>query len=229
MAYFRISLVLLFASILTGCVSSNVYQSTSSLSPPVNPSVLILPADVEISLMNAGGNLEPRADWSESASKGLYAALEEFFFEKGVMPVSYAGATLADQDVDLIRQANINLDAIELAQVRGTMPGLRNYALTPDLLKNLEQYDADYAAFVMLRGSQASGGRVVVSLLAAVGGVSVAMGSASYRVALFDMRDGQVAWANFDAEALGELSKPAEASNEAWQKSFVKLFRDFPL
>jgi hypothetical protein len=43
------------------------------------------------------------------------------------------------------------------------------------------------------------------------------------------MRDGQVAWANFDAEALGELSKPAEASNEAWQKSFVQLFRDFPL
>jgi hypothetical protein len=214
---------------LSGCVSSNVYQSTTALSPPINPSVLVLPADVEISLMNAGGNLEPRADWSEAARKGLYAALEEYFFEKGVLPVSYEGEVLADRDVDVIRQANVNLDAIELAQVRGTMPGLRSYALTPELLENMEKYEADYAAFVMLRASQASGGRVAVGLLAAVGGISLEMGNASYRVAIFDLRDGQVTWANFDAEALGVLGNPAEASSEAWQKSFESLFRDFPL
>ena len=67
---------------LSGCVSSNVYQSTSALSPPINPSVLVLPADVEVSLMNAGGNLEPRADWSDAGRKGLYMALEEFFLRR---------------------------------------------------------------------------------------------------------------------------------------------------
>jgi hypothetical protein len=222
-------LVLTFSFLLTGCVSSNVYQSSSALSPPINPSVLLLPADVEVSLMNAGGNLEPRADWSSSARNGLHTALEEFFFEKGVMPISYEGETLADEDVDLIRQANITLDAIELAQVRGSMPGMRNYALTDDLVKNLDKYDADYAVFVMLRASQASGGRIAVGLLAAVGGVSLQMGNASYRVAIFDLRDGQVAWANFDLEALADLDKPAEAGTEKWLKSFEALFRDVPL
>lgn len=222
-----ISLGLLF---LTGCAATNrVYNSTTSLTPPLDSSVAILPADVEISLLNAGGNLEPRAEWSAAAAAGLYSALEEFFFEKGIMPISYGAETISDDDVDVIRQANINLDAIELSQARGSMPGLREYALTDDIVNNLEKYNADYALLVMLRASQASGGRQVVGILAAIGGVAIDMGSASYRVALFDLRDGQVAWANFDPVALGGLGNPAEATNEQWQKSFETLFEDFPL
>ena len=224
-------LVLTIFAILfgSGCATSNIYQSTTALSPPLDASVLILPADVEISLRNAGGNLEPRADWSMAASEGLYNALEEFFFDKGVMPISYSADTISDEDIDIIRQANINLDAIELAQVRGVMPGAREYALTSELVNNLIEYNADYAAFITLRASQASGGRIAVGILAAIGGISIEMDSASYRVALFDLRDGQVAWANFDPLALDALGNPADADNEKWQKSFEQLFREFPL
>ncbi len=222
-------ILIIFSLAATGCATNRVYNSTTTLSPPLNSSVILLPADIEISSINAGGNIEPRADWSESAASGLKAALEEFLFEKGVMPIPYGSEVLSDEDVDLIRQANINLDAIELAQTRGSMPGIREYALTEELTDNLGSYEADYALFVMLRSSHATGGRVAVAVLASIGGVALDTGSASYRVGLFDLRDGQVAWANFDPVALGGLANPSEATNAQWQRSFETLFQDFPL
>jgi len=215
--------------LLISCTSNKVYNSTTALSPPLNASVIILPPDFEISSLNAGGNREPQADWTAAAKSGFIAALEEFFFDRGVRPIPYGLENLSDEDVDLIRQANINLDAIELAQARGSMPGTREYSISDNLIAPLEKYDADYAIFAMIRSSHATGGRVAVAIIAGIGGVPVATGSASYRVALFDLRDGQVAWANFDPVALGGLGNPAEASNEQWQRSFETLFQDFPL
>ena len=225
----KLVLIAAIVFVASGCATSRVYQSSTALAPPLESSVLILPADVEVSLQNAGGGHEPRADWTETARNGLTAALEDFFINRGIRPVRYEGQTITDEDLDVIRQANINLDAIELAQTRGGVEGSRKYALTPELVDNLDEYDADYAVFVMLRSAHASGGRVAVAILAAVGGVSVPMGSASYRVALFDLRDGQVAWANFNSYALGQLGNPAKADNARWQKSFNSLFDEFPL
>jgi len=221
--------ILLLPLLVISCTTNRVYNSSTALSPPLNASVVLLPPDFEISSLNAGGNSEPQVEWTEAAKSGFLMSLEEFFFDKGIRPIPYGRDGLSDEDIDLIRQANINLDAIELAQARGAMPGTREYALSENLIETLEGYDADYALFAMVRSSHATGGRMAVAIIASIGGVPVSTGSASYRVALFDLRDGQVAWANFDPVALGGLGNPAEASNEQWQRSFETLFQEFPL
>ena len=225
-----ITLVASVALLVTGCATAptTIYKPTTAIPPPLEASVLVLPADVEMYQVSAGGNDELKADWSEAAREGLYEALEEFFFERGVRPIGYASDSLEDQDLAIIRQANINLDAIQLAQEGRAQPGMRQYALSPELTASLAEYDADYALFVMLRARKASAGRAVVRVLTR-GPLSFEILVGSYRVALFDLRDGQVAWANLDPEAWRGLGNPADADAAAWLKSFRVLFRDFPL
>lgn len=219
--------------VLGGCAGSpaTVFQSGTAMAPPLDASVLVLPADIVVSQVSVGGDDQPRADWTEAATESLNDALDEFFFNRGVMPVRYASDAIADEDLDIIRQANINLDAIQLAQQGDAMPGMREYALTPELTRSLEEYGADYAVFVMLRARQASAGRTAAR---AIGGIltntiSIEAIPDAYRVALFDLRDGQVVWANMDPAAYRGLGNPGEADTGRWLRSFETLFRGFPL
>ena len=218
-----------------GCAGSpstpSYFQSGSAMPVPLDASVLILPSDIEVSVVGVGGDAEPRADWSQAAAEGLNDALDEFFFNRGVMPVRYDHDAIADEDLDIIRQANVNLDAIQLAQQGGAMAGIREYALAPELTRNLEEYDADYAVFVMLRARQASAGRTATRVIGGLMGGQVTVGGNAipdaYRVALIDLRDGQFVWANIDPRQ--ELGNPGEADIERWLGSFEMLFRGFPL
>ena len=215
--------------VLGGCAGSpaTVFQSGTAMAPPLDASVLVLPADIVVSQVSVGGNNEPRADWTEAATESLNGALDEFFFNRGVMPVRYASDAIEDEDLDIIRQANINLDAIQLAQQGDAMPGMREYALTPELTRSLEEYGADYAVFVMLRARQASAGRTAARILR--NPISIESIPDAYRVALFDLRDGQVVWANMDPAAYRGLGNPGEADTGRWLRSFETLFRGFPL
>ena len=228
----KLAFIVAVAFVVSGCAVSRVYKSETVLAPPLESAVLILPADVEVSLQNASGELEPRADWTEAATTGLYNALEEFFFTRGVKPIRYKGEKIADRDVDIIRQINVNLDAIELAQTKG-VGGNRTYALSSDLVDNLDGYDADYAIFFMIRDSSPSGGRYAIAILAglaapgASAGITASRGA--YRVALFDLRDGQVAWANFSTAAGAGIVNPHKLKPKQWQRMFKSVFSEFPL
>ena len=224
---FPVVLIALIA--ISGCSTApTIYQSSNAAAPPLEASVLILPADIEIAEVSVGGNNEVKADWSDSAKQGFNGAIEEFFFTRGIRPVPYGADTLTDQDLAIIRQANVNLHAIQLAQAGGQMAGVREYALSPELLRSLEGYEADYAVFVMMRARKASAGRTAVRILTR-GPLSFEVLYGSYRAALFDLRDGQIVWANMDPQASSGLGNPANADTGRWLNSFETLFRKFPL
>jgi hypothetical protein len=225
----RSILLVIGALVLAACAApSRVYQSVDALAPPVEPSVLIIPPDVEISLRTAGGILEPRADWSEEVSSDLDESLRGYMFENDLRFVNY-GDTLKDEDVDTIHHLNVVLDAIELRQARKSVGGEREYALGETEIERLSAYGADYALVITLRASRASAGRQAVAFLAAVGGVPVETTTATFRAALIDLRDGHIKWANFDESALADIGDPVSANEKRWSKATKHLLRELPL
>ena len=216
-------------ALLVGCAApSKVYHSPDALAAPVQPAVLILPPDVLINVKTAGGTVEPRADWTETVSMKLGDALQQHLYENGVRFVEY-GPQLLDQDVGVIRQTNVLLDAIELSQLRNTIGGGREYRLGEDETSRLREFGTDYALLVVLRANRASGGRQAVAILAAIGGVAVETSSATFRSALIDMRNGHIKWANFDIAALADIGDPVDSDATRWGKAVEHLLREAPL
>ena len=72
------------------------------------------------------------------------------------------------------------------------------------------------------------GGRTAVAVFAAIGGVAVQTSDAQYRVAIFDVRDGQCIWANFDPMALPD-GNWIDADEEAWAEIIDKMYSGFSL
>ena len=223
-----------------GCAPTRVYQPKEALEPPQGAAVLILPVDAQLYLRNDEGGYEPEVAESAAAAAELSGALEAFLARMGLKPIKHgdgkqaeakAGASAgADADAmrDIARQANINLDAIETAQINpAAATSRREYALTSKRLDDLKEYQADYALFVMLRYTRtAAGAPIGIPLME--GEFALPRGAAAYRAALFDLRGGQLTWANFTPHALAQLP-PAQAIPAHWHWSFPPLFAKFPL
>ena len=220
--------------VLGGCAAQSlVYQSADAQSVPLEPTVLLLPPDVVISRLNAGGNAEPEADWSEAVSGALLASLREHFWSNGVEFVEY-GESLADEDMTMVRQLNTQLDAIELRLLKEkfrmtSLGGDRDYFLNENEIGHLQSHDKAYLLMVVLKANRATSGRVVTAVLASFAGASIETNSLQFRSALIDLRDGHVKWANFDDQALTELGDVLNADEKKWARAVEHLLRDFPL
>lgn len=226
---FKCVIVLPVLAILGACAApSQVYHSADALPAPIQPSLLILPSDVVISIKTAGGTVEPRADWTETVSANLGNALQEHLYNNGVRFVEY-GDQLLDQDVSIVRQTNVLLDAIELSQVKQMIGSGREYQLGESEVTRLQEFGTDYALLIVLRANRASGGRQAVAVLAAIGGVAVDTSSATFRSGLIDLRDGHIKWANFDPYALADIGDPVKSDNKRWAEAVAHLLREAPL
>ena len=216
---------------LAGCatVTSQVFHSPSSLTPPLSSKVLIFPPDVTIYLKNAGGNNEPRADWSGEVRKNLGTAITGYMFENGIQAVPYQQEQLKDEHIDVLRQATVMMDGVELSQRGGGIGSQRLYALSRDQIQKLTNFGADYLLVIALETEVASGGRQAVAFLGALAGATVTTSSARFRATLFDLRDGQLAWANVDSSALADIGNVVKANDEKWEKAVSHILSEFPL
>ncbi|MXY90079.1 MAG: hypothetical protein F4Y89_05990 [Gammaproteobacteria bacterium] len=218
--------------ILAGCatVTSNIYHSPSGQPPPLSSRILVMPPEVVVYLKNAGGNNEPRADWSDLVKYNLTDSIFEYMFENAVEVVPYPSESLLDEHVELIGQAAVMMDAIELSQYQGGATGVgRVYALSGDNIETISDIGADYVLVTELTSEVASTGRIAVAVLTAVAGVYTETSSAQFRVGLFDLRDGQIIWANNDRQALADIGNVVEASPQAWAGAIEHILSEFPL
>jgi hypothetical protein len=66
------------AAILAGCAAPAKRQTPElKREAGVTPNIVVMPLDVELSQLTAGGLEEPQAEWAEAAHKHMRAALEE--------------------------------------------------------------------------------------------------------------------------------------------------------
>ena len=218
-----------------GCVAS-VKKSVPDLSLRENTKqVLLMPMDIELSALTAGGVLEPNAAWTAEAKKYVHSAICEQISSK-------CGADVIDLESlsDQLNEEELKLQVqlIKLHEVVGQTI-LKHKYLQPFNLPNKknafdwtlgeksrflkEKFNADYALFIYLRDSYSTGGRVAVILVGAVFGVSVPGGQQVGFASLVDLKSGKVIWFNRLMRGVGDLRNEENADS-----SVELLLSDFP-
>ncbi len=213
--------VVCVALAVIGCAQTKTFVTSKELTQaPGTARVLLMPPDIELSEITAGGLHEPKAAWTKTAKGHVDAALDDVLAESGTRVVRYRAAN-PDQSFDK--------DHIQLVKLHEAVGGsiiLHKYisqfalptkkdrfdwSLGQDVAVLREDYDADYALFVLLRDSFVSGGRVAVIAIAAIFGFGVQDGTQIGFASLVDLRTGEVVWFNHLASGTGDLRKPESA------------------
>lgn len=191
---------------LAACATQSYYTSDSLRRESRQPRILMMPPDVELYEMTAGGSLEMNAEWTRQGHDNLTAAIRQRLSAVSAQFVEYRPPEEESQAADRLNQLQKLHGAVgstirryHLAQDSRlpTKKGAFDWTLGPDAQELGRYADADYALFVWVRDSYASPGRVVLQAAAALLlGAYVPGGMQFGHASLVDLRTGQVVWFN---------------------------------
>lgn len=196
--------------------------------------LVVVPADMELFALSAGGVLEPRADWTDAAHKNFRAALAARTDVMGPGTLE-----LKEADLDELGQLNALHGTVAEAVFRHhmvRMPALPtkndtlDWTLGDAVTPLRERTGADYALFFWVRDSYATAERkaamVAMTIVGAAFGVAIIPpgGQQVGYASLVDLKTGRIVWFNNLLRGSGDLreAQPAAESVEA-------LLRYFPL
>jgi hypothetical protein len=181
-----------------------------------------MPPDIECRELTATGLAEPKADWTAAARRNVEQALGDLFAARRAELRTYDASELSPgqrQRVDQIMKLH---DAVVRSIVTAdALPTKRDrfeWSLGPGVRSLKEEFGTDYALFVIVRDSYASGGRKVMmafSLLSALAGtfVPVEGGMLLGAASLVDLETGDVVWFNQVASETGDLRAEEPAAD----------------
>lgn len=185
---------------------------------PKNAKVVIMPTDIELFLVSAGGVAEPKADWTEAATRHFKAALVQKKKSLGVTSIE-----LTEKDVDDVAEVN----ALHAALARSisqhhfgpsvmslpTKDGKLDWSMGEPARAIKEKTGADYALFSWIRDSYASAERIAATIALAIVGIGIHPGGQQQGYAsLVDLNTGQIVWFNRLLRATGDLREPDKAA-----------------
>jgi hypothetical protein len=189
--------------------------------------LVILPADMELFSVSAGGVIEPRADWTDAAQRNFAEALKRQDQRLGA-GVTRMAPPQADEFAEITTLHRAVADAISIHHrdlVLPTKGGRLEWSLG-DAVRPLQQRTgADYALFTWVRDSYASPERKMAMLaLAALGAISLG-GEQNGYASLVDLHTGRVVWFNQLRRLWGDLreAEPATETVEALLEGFPAL------
>ena len=188
---------------------------------PKGTKVVVMPLDIELYSISAGGVPEPKADWTEQAHKNFREALKA---RNGIQGIELV--TLSERDADDFADINTLHGAVARAISLHhfgppnfnlpTKQGKLDWSLGDVVRAVKEKTGADYALFSWVRDSYASTERqatmavvAILSLGRYVPGGGLQMGYAS----LVDLNTGRVLWFNRLRRAAGDLRDPSKAAD----------------
>jgi hypothetical protein len=188
--------------------------------------LLILPADMELFSISAGGVVEPKADWTEAAQKNFVLALAKQRPRLGAK-VTELDTAQADEFAEITTLHRAVADAISLHHRNGllelaTKQKALDWSLGDAVRPLKERTGADYALFTWIRDSYASNERKAAMLgLALLGAISFGGEQVGY-ASLVDLNTGRIVWFNQLNRMTGDLRQPAPAVEtvEALLKGF---------
>ena len=195
------------------------------------PRVALMPLDVALSRVNAGGSQSPVAEWTTAAERNLTLALRLVAKRRGLMLRPAAEAVWRSEEFEQTRLLqNAVQTAVRTHQFGSSedrLPGKEGrlgWTLGQGALALRDRLQADYALFVYLRDSYSSTGRRVLTAAAALligyplsGGEQIGVAS------LYDLRDGNLVWVRELDRTTGDLRNREDAAETA-----EALLKDFP-
>lgn len=200
----------------------NANAQSKNLAPgftalPKQATVAIMPTDIELFAISAGGVLEPRADWTESAAKYFKVALI-----KKEKSLGLATTELSESDADELAEINYLHAAVARSISMHhfgsgslhlpTKDGKLDWSLGESARAIKEKTGADYALFSWVRDSYASSERVATMVMFALLGVGVHGGVQIGYASLVDLNSGRVLWFNQLVRGSGDLREPEKAA-----------------
>ena len=230
------------ALILAGCTTPTSRTSTTAQFEWTSPAkrILLVEPDIQLSLLDAGGVLEPRADWTDTARGVIEKGLREHFSQSGTEVISPEGAS--PREVQLMKLHNAVGLAIltHLYGPSGSNSAGANelpnkgsaldWTLGPGTAEMRDRYQADYALFVFVRDSYSSTAKKVLDVFTVIAGAALGVGivpAGGVQVgfaSLVDLRTGNIVWFNRAIDGMGDLREEAEDARAANQ-----LLRDIPI
>ncbi|MBI2161378.1 MAG: hypothetical protein HYU25_13560 [Candidatus Rokubacteria bacterium] len=194
--------------------------------------VVLMPPDIELSELSAGGVVELKAEWTERAKGHVLAALRAEIDRRN----AHLGPYRAPADNPAREHAHNQL--LKLHDQVGRAILVHHYGVAKLPNKDgkfdwtlgegagvlAEDQAADYALFVFLRDSYASAGRKAAIVGAALLGVAMPGGTQWGFASLVDLKSGDLVWFNRLVDPQGDLREPAPAG-----EAVKKLLADLPL
>lgn len=179
--------------------------------------IVIMPADIELYEVSAGGVFEPRAEWTTAAQQHVRNAYKARQAKMGLQVVDMDDDT-SEPMLELNRLNSAVTGAIanhHFGQMAlPTKEGKLDWSLGPGVALVREKTGAEYALFTYIRDSYVSAERKAAMVVGALFGVGIAGGGIQFAFAsLVDLRTGQVVWANRVLRASGDL-REAEPAQE---------------
>ena len=215
--------------ICIGCATTNYKANPSSPNLPKNARVLLMPLDVQLFELTAGGLQEPKADWTAAAESHVQTALENFLAQKKDTVVRY------EPPADNPEKARMNEQLMKLHETVGnsimihtyfagynlpTKKDIFDWSLGNGIQRINERYDAHAALFIFIRDSYASPGRKAAMVLGALAGITITGGFQTGFASLVDLQTGDVLWFGRMFRQTGDLRTPAPAYEAVSQLLF---------
>lgn len=220
----RILVAAFAVTALAGCVTKANSQIDTLKRPTGQPRIVLMPVDVELSEVTAGGLHEAKADWTESGRQNLVAAFQAEKAALGLNVVELDDSALPQDQRDALNQISklhgaigttIQLHQYVNAAELPTKHGRMDWTIGKSVRELRAVHDADYAMFVFVRDSYASAGRAAMMVAAAVLGVGIRGGTQVGFVSLVDLDSGDIVWFNRLVRGSGDLRTPEPARETA--------------
>lgn len=202
----------------TGCTTTRQFSQSEFNPPSGDFRMVVMPLDVTVSKLTAGGLTEPNEEWTQTARVELTAALEAQQQAKGgaVDLVSPDDCPNCDSPrmSDLVSLHNAVGQSILLHKVAGqslpTKENVFDWTLGETATAYGDSTGYDYALFLYAENSFSTGGRKALQVagLASclVGICAVVSGGTQLAFAsLVDLNTGNVAWFNFLFSEIGDI------------------------
>ncbi len=181
---------------------------------PAGAVVLLMPLDIELFSVSAGGILEPQAEWTERAHANLRQA---FLTRSSALKINFMPLPgEVDEVVERLNRLHGAVgQAIALHHHGGfalpSKEGRLDWSLGEEAALMRERTGADYALFAFVRDSYASSERVAMMVVGLLLGVGLGGGMQVGYASLVDLSTGRVVWFNTLLRASGDLRDPEKA------------------
>ena len=188
--------------------------------------IVMIEPDVQLMELDAGGILEPRADWTKAAQSFIDKDLRAHFAKSGAELVNADRPT--PRDIQLVKLHAVVAKAI-LTHIYNRDARLRNKASPLDWTlgrgtnEMRDRYGADYALFIFVRDSYATANRQWVEVLGNLAGAHLDIAQQEGFASLVDLRSGNIVWFNHLISAYGDLR-----TEEPAQRTVDALIKDMP-
>jgi hypothetical protein len=197
--------------------------------PTASIKVLLLPSDLKIYNLTAGGSLDIQPDASDIADKQADADLQQMLPANGFQLVTMPSLSPDEQQrlkesVALYRLASEDAKAVDNLGGDWKQAIQRfDYSVGPNLQFLKQRTGADYALIVFGADADSTGGRVAMSIFFAALGVGIAGGRNYMYAGLADLNTGDIVWLDDDHKNASNFT-----DKKAIDAIIRNLLQDYP-